>query len=96
MTCDPGHEYYDVQVQLYGPLKDTDPGLFPIANFPRDLHATPKPGELHGTGISKVVRELVVPPVQTPLARSHPSHFALANPPFAPHTPPLLCVGRKH
>jgi phospholipase C len=36
MTFDPSHEYYDVQVQLYGPLKDTDPGLPPIANPPRD------------------------------------------------------------
>jgi phospholipase C len=34
MTFDPGHEYYDVQVQLYGPLKDTDPSLPPIANVP--------------------------------------------------------------
>ncbi len=32
MTFDPGHEYYDVQVQLYGPLKDTDPSLPPVAN----------------------------------------------------------------
>jgi phospholipase C len=36
MTFDPGHEYYDVQIQLYGPSKDTDPGLPPIANLPRD------------------------------------------------------------
>src|SRR5579871_5315329 len=27
MPFDPGHEYYDVQVQLYGPLKGTDPSL---------------------------------------------------------------------
>ena len=32
MTFDPGHEYYDVQIQLYGPLKGTDPSLPPIAN----------------------------------------------------------------
>ena len=32
MTFDPGHEYYDVQIQLYGPLKDTDPSLPPLAN----------------------------------------------------------------
>ena len=32
MTFDPGHEYYDVKIQLYGPLKDTDPSLPPIAN----------------------------------------------------------------
>src|SRR5436190_6654536 len=32
MTFDPAHEYYDVQVQLYGPLKGTDPSLPPIAN----------------------------------------------------------------
>lgn len=34
MTFDPGHEFYDVQVQLYGPLKDTDPSLPPVANDP--------------------------------------------------------------
>ena len=32
MTFDPGHEYYDVQIQLYGPLKGTDPSLPPMAN----------------------------------------------------------------
>ena len=32
MTFDPGHEYYDVQIQLYGPLKDTAPSLPPMAN----------------------------------------------------------------
>jgi phospholipase C len=32
MTFDPGHEYYDVKIQLYGPLKDTAPGLPPLAN----------------------------------------------------------------
>ena len=32
MTFDPGHEFYDVQFQLYGPLKDTAPDLPPIAN----------------------------------------------------------------
>ena len=36
MTFDPGHEYYDVQVQLYGPMKGTDPSLPPIANLPSD------------------------------------------------------------
>jgi len=36
MTFDPGHEYYDVQVQLYGPLNDTDPDMPPIANVPQD------------------------------------------------------------
>ena len=35
MPFDPGHEYYDVQVQLYGPLKDTDPSLPPIGNVPQ-------------------------------------------------------------
>jgi phospholipase C len=34
MRFDPGHEFYDVQIQLYGPLKDTDPTLPPIANPP--------------------------------------------------------------
>ena len=32
MTFDPGHEYYDVKIQLYGPLKDSDPSLPPLAN----------------------------------------------------------------
>ncbi len=36
MTFDPGHEFYDVQIQLYGPLKDTDPSLPPLANPPQD------------------------------------------------------------
>jgi len=36
MTFDPGHEYYDVQVQLYGPMKGTDPSFPPIANLPSD------------------------------------------------------------
>lgn len=36
MTFDPAHEYYDVQIQLYGPLKDTDPSLPPLANLPSD------------------------------------------------------------
>lgn len=36
MTFDPAHEYYDVQVQLYGPLAGTDPSLPPIANPARD------------------------------------------------------------
>src|ERR1700740_81722 len=27
MTFDPGHEFYDVEIQLYGPMKDTDPEL---------------------------------------------------------------------
>ena len=32
MAFDPGHEYYDVKIQLYGPLKDSDPSLPPLAN----------------------------------------------------------------
>ena len=32
MTFDPGHEFYDVKIQLYGPLKDSDPSLPPLAN----------------------------------------------------------------
>ena len=36
MTFDPAHEYYDVQVQLYGPLKGTAPALPPLANLPSD------------------------------------------------------------
>jgi phospholipase C len=36
MTFDPSHEYYDVQIQLYGPLAGSDPSLPPIANLPRE------------------------------------------------------------
>jgi phospholipase C len=36
MTFDPAHEYYDVQIQLYGPLKDTAPDLPHLANLPSD------------------------------------------------------------
>jgi phospholipase C len=36
MTFDPAHEYYDVQVQLYGPLPGTAPDLPPLANLPVD------------------------------------------------------------
>src|SRR5690242_19044416 len=36
MPFDPAHEYYDVQVQLYGPMKDTAPDLPPLANLPID------------------------------------------------------------
>jgi len=32
MTFDPGHEFHDVQLQLYGPMAGTDPDLPPIAN----------------------------------------------------------------
>jgi phospholipase C len=34
MTFDPGHEFHDVQLQLYGPMQGTDPELPPIANTP--------------------------------------------------------------
>jgi phospholipase C len=36
MTFDPGHEFYDVQLQLFGSLKDSAPDLPPIANAPAD------------------------------------------------------------
>lgn len=36
MTFDPAHEYYDVQLQLYGPMAGTAPDLPPLANPPRD------------------------------------------------------------
>jgi len=36
MRFDPGHEYYDVQVQLYGPTKNTAPDFPPIANLPTE------------------------------------------------------------
>jgi phospholipase C len=34
MRFDPGHEFYDVQIQLYGPLPNTASDLPPIANPP--------------------------------------------------------------
>lgn len=34
MRFDPGHEFYDVAIQLYGPLKGTDPTFPPVANPP--------------------------------------------------------------
>ncbi len=37
MKFDPGHEFYDVQIQLYGPLPNTAPDLPPIANVPTQL-----------------------------------------------------------
>ena len=36
MRFDPAHEYYDVQVQLYGPMQNTAPDLPPMANVPTD------------------------------------------------------------
>ena len=36
MPFDPAHEFYDVQVQLYGPMKGTAPDLPPLANLPTD------------------------------------------------------------
>jgi phospholipase C len=36
MPFDPAHEYYDVEIQLYGPMKDTAPDLPPLANLPVD------------------------------------------------------------
>jgi phospholipase C len=36
MPFDPAHEYYDVQVQQYGPMANTAPDLPPLANMPTD------------------------------------------------------------
>jgi phospholipase C len=36
MPFDPAHEFYDVQVQLYGPMAGTDPSLPTISNPPSD------------------------------------------------------------
>src|SRR5436190_15250005 len=83
MTIDPGHEYYDVQVQLFGPLKGTDPSLPPIANIPRE------PAPMNGfiasavqavdfSGDENLVMECFQPdqlPVLTTLAQE----FALFN-----------------
>lgn len=83
MTFDPGHEYYDVQIQLYGPLNDTDPSLPPIANPPR--YPAPMTGFIASatqavdfSGDENLVMECFQPdqmPVLTMLA----TEFALFN-----------------
>jgi phospholipase C len=83
MRFDPGHEFYDVQIQLYGPLKDTDPTLPPIANPPS------QPAAMTGfiasatqavdySGDENLVMECFQPD-QLPVLTTLASEFALFN-----------------
>lgn len=83
MTFDPSHEYYDVQVQLYGPLKDTDPSLPPIANVPH--HPAPMTGFIASSipavdymGDENLVMECFQPD-QLPVLSTLAAEFALFN-----------------
>lgn len=83
MTFDPSHEFYDVQVQLYGPLTDTDPSLPPIANLPR--YPAPMTGFLASatqavdySGDENLVMECFQPD-QMPVLSTLATEFALFN-----------------
>jgi len=83
MTFDPGHEFYDVQVQLYGPLKDMDQSLPPIANPPRD--PAPMTGFIASarqavdySGDENLVMECFQPD-QLPVLSTLAAEFALFN-----------------
>ena len=83
MTFDPGHEYYDVQIQLYGPLAGTDPSLPPIANPPR--HPAPMTGFVASatqavdySGDEKLVMGCFQPD-QLPVLTALAGEFALFN-----------------
>ncbi|MCX6924190.1 MAG: hypothetical protein NT154_13410, partial [Verrucomicrobia bacterium] len=83
MTFDPGHEFYDVKIQLYGPLKDTDPSLPPLANPARD--PAPMTGFLSSatqavdySGDEKLVMECFQPD-QLPVLTTLAAEFALFN-----------------
>ena len=83
MTFDPGHEYYDVQVQLYGPLKNTDPSLPPIANVPH--YPAPMTGFIASAsqavdfiGDENLVMECFQPD-QLPVLSTLAAEFALFN-----------------
>jgi phospholipase C len=83
MTFDPGHEYYDVQVQLYGPIEGTDPSMPPIANIPSD--PAPMSGFVSSataavdfSGDEKLVMECFQPD-QMPVLTALANEFALFN-----------------
>jgi phospholipase C len=83
MTFDPGHEHYDVQLQLYGPLKGTDPSLPPLANVPSD--PAPMSGFLASakqavdfSGDERLVMECFTS-AQLPVLNKLASEFALFN-----------------
>jgi phospholipase C len=83
MPYDPAHEYYDVQVQLYGPMPDTASDLPPVAN--PETHPTPMTGFISSaneavdfTGDELLIMECFQPdqlPVLTTLGRE----FAIFN-----------------
>jgi phospholipase C len=83
MTFDPGHEFYDVQIQLYGILKNTDPTLPPIANPPVD--PAPMTGFVNSAskavdfaGDERLVMECFQPD-QLPVLSTLAKEFALLN-----------------
>jgi phospholipase C len=83
MRFDPGHEYYDVKIQLYGPLKDTDPSLPPIANPATD--PAPMTGFIASatqavdySGDENLVMECFQPD-QLPVLTTLATEFALFN-----------------
>src|SRR5260221_5129000 len=83
MPFDPGHEYYDVQVQLYGPLKDTAPDMPPIANIASD--PAPMTGFIASatqavdfSGDESLVMECFQPD-QLPVLTTLANEFALFN-----------------
>jgi phospholipase C len=83
MRFDPGHEFYDVQVQLYGPLQNTAPDLPPVANPPRQ--PAPMTGFIASavqavdySGDENLVMECFQPD-QLPVLTALASEFALFN-----------------
>jgi phospholipase C len=83
MPFDPGHEYYDVQLQLFGPQKPADPSLPPIANPPCD--PAPMTGfvasatkAVEFSGDETLVMECFQPD-QLPVLATLASEFAMFN-----------------
>src|ERR1700722_12315427 len=83
MRFDPGHEYYDVQIQLYGPLANTAPDLPPIANPPHQ--PAPMTGVIASAtqgvdykGDENLVMECFQPD-QLPILTALANEFALFN-----------------
>jgi len=83
MTFDPGHEFYDVQLQLFGPLPDTAPDMPPVSNPP--AYPAPMSGfvcnALHAidfSGDEELVMECFEPD-QLPVISTLATEFALFN-----------------
>lgn len=83
MTFDPGHEFYDVQIQLYGPRQPTDPKLPPVANPP--CNPPPMTGfvasatqAIEFSGDEDLVMECFQPD-QLPVLTTLANEFALFN-----------------